>query len=197
MWLAGAAIAFAVLRMARGLYRNPLWRAARTTRQTFAQTARKSWSPHVATCVIGVTFVVILLASGNWAYTDVLAELAHGMASNVAARVGLFVALVAGAVFGGASTNYTLACDPGAFTVSGTAGSLEVGRVLSADAGSYAISGTAASLLVGREVAADAGSFTISGTDATLTAARRLSCESGTFTVTGTDASLKVGRKLS
>jgi toxin CptA len=103
MWLAAAVVAFAVLRMAHGFYLSPLWRARGTTRQGIAQKARKSWSPHVATCVIGMTFVVILLASGNWAYTDVLAELAHGRAANIVARCGLFVALVAGAVFGGAT----------------------------------------------------------------------------------------------
>jgi toxin CptA len=51
--------------------------------------------------VIGVAFVVILLLSGAWAYTDVLAELAHGMASSLPARIGLLAALFAGAVAGG------------------------------------------------------------------------------------------------
>ena len=37
---------------------------------------RKVWAPHAATIVIGVTFVITLLAVGRWAYTDVLADLA-------------------------------------------------------------------------------------------------------------------------
>jgi hypothetical protein len=61
------------------------------------------WSPHAATCVIGATFVVMLLFSGAWAYTDVLADLAHGMAGNLPARAALLVALFAGAVVGGAT----------------------------------------------------------------------------------------------
>ena len=64
---------------------------------------RHIWSPRAATCVIGVTFVIILLLSGAWAYTDVLAELASRMADSLPARCGLFIALLAGAVIGGAT----------------------------------------------------------------------------------------------
>jgi toxin CptA len=59
------------------------------------------WSPHAATTVIGVTFLVLLLTAGAWTYTDVLAELAHGMATNVFARALLLLALFAGAFVGG------------------------------------------------------------------------------------------------
>ena len=60
------------------------------------------WSPHAATAVIGVTFVVLLLlVGGAWAYTDVLAELARGMAANVFARAALLIALFTGALAGG------------------------------------------------------------------------------------------------
>ena len=62
------------------------------------------WSPHAATCVIGATFVVILLLSGAWAYTDVLADLAHGMAGSLATRTALLGALLAGAVVGGVTS---------------------------------------------------------------------------------------------
>jgi toxin CptA len=51
--------------------------------------------------VIGVTFVVMLLLVGGWAYTDVLAELARGMAASVGARSVLAIALLAGAALGG------------------------------------------------------------------------------------------------
>jgi toxin CptA len=64
--------------------------------------ASRIWSPHAATTVIGVTFVVILLlVGGTWAYTDVLAELARGMAGSLLARSLLLVALLAGALAGG------------------------------------------------------------------------------------------------
>ena len=63
--------------------------------------AARVWSPHVATTVIGITFVVMLLAVGAWAYTDVLAELARGMAADLPARTLLLLALLLGAMAGG------------------------------------------------------------------------------------------------
>ena len=59
------------------------------------------WAPHAATIVIGATFVVTLLLAGRWAYTDVLTDLARGMADTLGVRVTLLAALVAGAMFGG------------------------------------------------------------------------------------------------
>ena len=59
------------------------------------------WSPHGATTVIGITFFVMLMLVGAWAYTDVLAELARGMAAASAARSLLALALLLGAVLGG------------------------------------------------------------------------------------------------
>jgi toxin CptA len=61
------------------------------------------WSPHHATGVIGITFVIMLLTVGAWAYTDVLAEIAHGMTNMLGARFILFLALFAGALLGGAT----------------------------------------------------------------------------------------------
>jgi len=63
--------------------------------------ASRVWSPHAATTVIGITFFFMLLLVGAWAYTDVLAELARGMAGNLAARTLLLLALFAGAMLGG------------------------------------------------------------------------------------------------
>ncbi len=59
------------------------------------------WAPHAATIVIGVTFVVTLLAAGRWTYTDVLADLAAGMANALGIGVALLLALFAGALLGG------------------------------------------------------------------------------------------------
>ena len=71
-----------------------------TQRLAHALTTRV-WSPRAATTVIGITFLVMLLAVDAWAYTDVLAELARGMAGDLFARTLLLVALFAGAMLGG------------------------------------------------------------------------------------------------
>lgn len=84
--LALAFVAFAAWRLARGRARP--W-------------AERAWAPHGATIVIGVSFVVLLLVAGAWAYTDTLADLARGMRESVAARLALFAALLGGAVAGG------------------------------------------------------------------------------------------------
>jgi hypothetical protein len=63
--------------------------------------AARVWSPHAATTLIGITFFIMLLVVGAWAYTDVLAELARGMAGNLVARTLLLAALFAGAMLGG------------------------------------------------------------------------------------------------
>jgi hypothetical protein len=63
--------------------------------------AIRVWSPHAATTVIGITFFLMLVLVGAWAYTDVLAELAHGMAGSLLARSLLLLALLAGATLGG------------------------------------------------------------------------------------------------
>jgi len=62
---------------------------------------RHLWSPHAATIVIGLAFLVMLLLAGAWAYTDVLAELARGMVRSVAARTLLLMCLLIGAIVGG------------------------------------------------------------------------------------------------
>src|SRR4029453_12203198 len=72
-----------------------------TLRQIALGISTRVWSPHAATTVIGVTFLVMFLLVGAWAYTDVLAELARGMAGNLTARALLVVALLAGAMLGG------------------------------------------------------------------------------------------------
>jgi toxin CptA len=96
-WLALPFIAFASWRIVRG------WRSGTgtTAARWHELVAAHVWSPHAATTVIGVTFVVMLLLVGGWAYTDVLAELARGMTTSVGARTLLAIALLAGAALGG------------------------------------------------------------------------------------------------
>ncbi len=62
---------------------------------------RHLWSPHAATTVIGITFLVTPLLVGAWAYTDALADLARGMAHGVTARALLMLCLLVGALIGG------------------------------------------------------------------------------------------------
>lgn len=59
------------------------------------------WAPHQATMVIGIAFVVMMLILGNWSYTQVLADAAHGMFAGQSVRLALFAALLAGAIHGG------------------------------------------------------------------------------------------------
>lgn len=60
------------------------------------------WHPHRATLLIAVTYVTTLLSAGYWAYTDALAALARSMEAMVSLRGAMVVALLAGAVAGGA-----------------------------------------------------------------------------------------------
>ena len=62
------------------------------------------WSPHLATTVMGLSFLVVLMTVGNWSYTDTLAALARGTASNWALSLLLFTALFLGALIGGWTT---------------------------------------------------------------------------------------------
>ena len=94
-WVALLFIVFVLLRIGRPIVRGT---RSGTLRETVAAHA---WSPHTATTVIGVTFLFMLLLVGSWAYTDVLVELASGMAGSVAARSLLLLALLLGATLGG------------------------------------------------------------------------------------------------
>ncbi len=65
---------------------------------------QKIWTPHGATIVIGVSFVITLLLAGRWAYTDVLADLARAMEGgsvSLLLPVLLLTALYVGALIGG------------------------------------------------------------------------------------------------
>jgi len=88
-------LAFVAWRLLR-----PLWRRD-ATHPLHQALAARVWAPHAATTVIGITFLAMLLLVGAWAYTDVLAELARGMAASLAARFLLALALLAGAAWGG------------------------------------------------------------------------------------------------
>jgi hypothetical protein len=101
---AGGPAALAFLAFAARRVVPPLcsaWREAHGLSALARTVASRVWAPHAATSVIGVTFVVILLLVGVWAYTDVLAQLALGMKGRLAAGTALLIALYLGAVLGG------------------------------------------------------------------------------------------------
>jgi Sulphur transport len=92
---AGVAALFLVFAAAR------LVGAVLRARRDGQRLSERVWSPHAATTVIGITFLLMLLLAGAWAYTDALTELARGMADNLLARALLLLALLAGAALGG------------------------------------------------------------------------------------------------
>ncbi|WP_375739084.1 YeeE/YedE thiosulfate transporter family protein [Pseudomonas boanensis] len=62
---------------------------------------QRAGSAHLATLVIGMTFLLLFVCVGAWAYTDILAELATGHFMVLGLRGLLLPALFAGALYGG------------------------------------------------------------------------------------------------
>lgn len=60
------------------------------------------WHPHRATLLIAIAFVSAMLTVGAWAYTDALAAIARQMDAMISIRGIMVIALLAGAVAGGA-----------------------------------------------------------------------------------------------
>jgi hypothetical protein len=84
-WLVWALAAAVVLRVTWSLRRR----------------GTQAWSPHTATAVIGLTFLALVMLGGAWAYTDVLADLARGMAQSLGERLALALAVLCGATASG------------------------------------------------------------------------------------------------
>ena len=59
------------------------------------------WSPHHATIVLGVAFLLLFVCVGAWAYTDILAELGTGRFMELGLRGVLLPVMFAGALLGG------------------------------------------------------------------------------------------------
>ena len=76
-----------------------LWHTMRALRRR--ELLSYVWSPHVATGVIGVTFVILFVAVGAWNYTDYIAEAARHMGGRLSDRGLLLLCLFAGALLGG------------------------------------------------------------------------------------------------
>ena len=103
-WVALLFAAFMLWRLAHSLL--PADRRGNETkvsalRRFAVDIGSRVWSPHAATTVIGIAFLLMFLLVGAWAYTDALIDLARGMASNLFPRVLLVLALCGGAMLGG------------------------------------------------------------------------------------------------
>lgn len=92
VWLA---IGVATLVLAR-LFSHG-WRIRRGGRSGLSH----AWSPHLATTVIGIAFLVALEAAGPWSYPALLGDLAHGSTTGTGAKFALNMTLLGGAILGG------------------------------------------------------------------------------------------------
>lgn len=79
------------------------WRIVRTAARRHASLTERIWAPHEATVVIGITFTILFVAAGAWAYTDLLTELAKGMPGDLWVRLILFLALLTGSMVAGSA----------------------------------------------------------------------------------------------
>jgi hypothetical protein len=100
--------------------------------------------------------------------------------------------------FQGVPASYALTADPGSFSLSGNAATLEASRVLTASAGSFTLSGQDASLEASRVLAASAGTFVLTGNQAALVKVGdyELLANAGSFSLTGNDADLLLAKGL-
>ncbi len=99
--------------------------------------------------------------------------------------------------FADTATAYSLSCESGSFSWTGTAANLEFHSVVDAGAGSYAWTGQDANLQYSIILGAEAGSYSWTGQDASLEFGALLSAESGSYAWTGQDANLELHSVLS
>jgi hypothetical protein len=102
VWIAALFLLFVAWRLGWPLVRHGRDAATGSfSRRLHEAVATHVWSPHAATTVIGITFFFSLMLVGAWAYTDLLADLSRGMATSLAGRCLLALALLIGAAWGG------------------------------------------------------------------------------------------------
>jgi hypothetical protein len=91
---------------------------------------------------------------------------------------------------------YTLAVNPGAFSLAGSSAALRLSRKLSAASGAFASDGAPVSLRAGRVLPAVSGAFALAGASISLRAARSIPASAGGFALTGAPAGLATARRL-
>jgi hypothetical protein len=92
-----------------------------------------------------------------------------------------------------AAAAYSLDCQPGSFTVAGTAATLAAARLFDAQPSSYTVTGAAATVVAGRAIDAASGLYSVTGSDATVLPARAILADPGAYTVTGAAATVAAG----
>ncbi len=85
---------------------------------------------------------------------------------------------------------YTLACDAGSYSVTGTSAALKHAWKTAPTPGSYAVTGTAAALKHASVITATPGSYTANGTTLHLAHGWKAAAAVGSYTVTGNDVTL-------
>ena len=79
-----------------------LWRGLAILRAARRQElVAHAWSPHQATAIIAIIYVVMILSVGTLSYSEALSSLAQGMSSSLPAKLLLFAALLFGSIIGG------------------------------------------------------------------------------------------------
>jgi Sulphur transport len=101
IWVAPLFLAFVAWRVLRALFPKRDAASTSAAQRLREGLTQRIWTPHAATTVIAITFALMLLVAGVWAYTDVLAQLARGMAGNALLGSALLLALLLGAMLGG------------------------------------------------------------------------------------------------
>ena len=91
---------------------------------------------------------------------------------------------------------YSLTADSGSFALTGTAASLNFGRVMPAASASFVLAGTSANLLYNRRLVADVGTYAYAGTAANVLFNRRLVADSGAYAVSSQTVNLYTARKI-
>jgi toxin CptA len=81
-----------------------IWRIFRVAMSGKGKWAETIWAPHEATVVIGITFAIMFVAAGAWAYTELLTELALGMPGDIVVRLLLLAALFGGSIVAGSAS---------------------------------------------------------------------------------------------
>lgn len=74
---------------------------ARLLRAVRRAASEPNTAHHTATTLIGIAFVVLLVAAGPWSYTDAIVQVARGMSEQAGQQLALFAALLAGAFVAG------------------------------------------------------------------------------------------------
>jgi len=92
-----------------------------------------------------------------------------------------------------AAQAFSIVAGVGAYAITGTAATPELGRRVSADAGSYAISGSPVGLLLGKRVVAGGGTYAIVGETATLRRTWRVGADTEAYVVVGSNVNLALG----